>query len=144
MARRGSGAAEPTTARSRHATPLAWRSRPDVENLNGRSVRSSDRSGLPWARLFVRRHVEPARSEADAVGAVDRAMPRGNRASGRAVVCPKSPQTSDWQDAALFTVEDAESAVTRAGQIVYGNDSRLDHLVKETRRLLERRCQRAT
>jgi hypothetical protein len=54
------------------------------------------------------------------------------------------PQTSDWQDAALFTVEDVESAVTRAGQIVYGNDSRLDHLVKETRRLLERRRQRAT
>ena len=47
MTPRGSGAAEPTTARSRHATPLARRSRPGVENLNGRSVRSSDRSGLP-------------------------------------------------------------------------------------------------
>jgi hypothetical protein len=27
---------------------------------------------------------------------------------------------------------------------VYGNDSRLDHLVKETRRLLEQRRQRQT
>jgi hypothetical protein len=54
------------------------------------------------------------------------------------------PQTSDWQNASRFTVEDVESAVTRAGQIVYGNDSRLDHLVKETRRLLEQRRQRQT
>ena len=56
----------------------------------------------------------------------------------------RRPQTSDWQNASLFTVEDVESAVTRAGQIVYGNDSRLDHLVKETRRLLEQRRQRQT
>lgn len=54
------------------------------------------------------------------------------------------PQTSDWQDASLFTVEDVESAVRLAGQIVYGNDSRLDHLVKETRRLLEQRRQTRT
>jgi hypothetical protein len=49
--------------------------------------------------------------------------------------------TSEWQRTALFTVEDVASAVTRAGQIVYGNDARLDHLVKETRRLLEQRRQ---
>ena len=55
-----------------------------------------------------------------------------------------APGTSDWHDAALFTVEDVESAVARAGQLVYGNDSRLDHLVRETRRLLEQRRQRPT
>jgi hypothetical protein len=54
------------------------------------------------------------------------------------------PQTSDWQNASLSTVEDVESAVRLAGQIVYGNDSRLDHLVKETRRLLEQGRQRQT
>ena len=55
-----------------------------------------------------------------------------------------APRTSDWQDAALFTVEDVESAVTRAGKSVYGDDVRLDHLVRETRRLLEQRRERRT
>jgi hypothetical protein len=41
-----------------------------------------------------------------------------------------APETSDWQRTALFTAEDVESAVTRAGRIVYGSDARLDHLVK--------------
>jgi hypothetical protein len=54
-------------------------------------------------------------------------------------VSDDEPETSDWQHTALFTAEDVESAVTRAGQVVYGNDARLDHLVKETRRLLGQR-----
>jgi hypothetical protein len=57
-------------------------------------------------------------------------------------VSEDAPETSDWQHTALFTAEDVESAVTRAGQIVYGSDARLDHLVKETRRLLAHRRQR--
>jgi len=36
-----------------------------------------------------------------------------------------------------FTLEEIEHAVTRAGQLVYGSDERLDHLVNETRRLLK-------
>jgi hypothetical protein len=59
-------------------------------------------------------------------------------------VSEDAPETSDWQRTALFTAEDVESAVTRAGQIVYGSDARLDHLVKETRRLLAQRRQRPT
>jgi hypothetical protein len=56
----------------------------------------------------------------------------------------EAPHTSDWRHTALFTGEDVESAVRRAGQAVYGSDERLDHLVRETRRFLEqqRRCQR--
>jgi hypothetical protein len=61
-----------------------------------------------------------------------------------ALVSEDEPETSDWQPTALFTAEDVESAVTRAGQIVYGSDARLDHLVKETRRLLAQRRQRPT
>jgi hypothetical protein len=56
-------------------------------------------------------------------------------------VSEDEPETSDWQRTVLFTAEDVESAVTRAGQVVYGSDARLDHLVKETRRLLEQRRQ---
>jgi hypothetical protein len=37
----------------------------------------------------------------------------------------------------LFTLEEIEHAVTRAGQLVYGSDERLDHLVNETRRILK-------
>jgi hypothetical protein len=37
----------------------------------------------------------------------------------------------------LFTLEEIEHAVTRAGQLVYGSDERLDHLVNETRRLFK-------
>jgi hypothetical protein len=59
-------------------------------------------------------------------------------------VTEEGPDTSDWHDAALFTVEDVQSAVTRAGKLVYGDDRRLDQLVKETRRLLEQRRERAT
>jgi hypothetical protein len=51
----------------------------------------------------------------------------------------EAPHTSDWRRTALFTVEDVESAVKRAGQAVYGSDERLDHLVRETRRFLEQR-----
>jgi hypothetical protein len=54
----------------------------------------------------------------------------------------EEPHTSDWRRTALFTVEDVESAVSRAGQAVYGNDERLDQLVRETRRYLEQRRQR--
>jgi hypothetical protein len=49
----------------------------------------------------------------------------------------EEPQTSDWRRTALFTAEDVERAVKRAGQAVYGTDERLDHLLKETRRVLE-------
>ena len=59
-------------------------------------------------------------------------------------VSEDAPETSDWQRTALFTAEDVESAVTRAGRIIYGSVARLDHLVKETRRLLEQRRQRPT
>jgi hypothetical protein len=52
------------------------------------------------------------------------------------------PHTSDWRRTALFTVEDVESAVSHAGQAVYGSDERLDRLVRETRRYLEQRRQR--
>jgi hypothetical protein len=52
------------------------------------------------------------------------------------------PHTSDWRRTALFTIEDVESAVRHAGQGVYGNDERLDHLVRETRRVLEQRRHR--
>jgi hypothetical protein len=66
--------------------------------------------------------------------------PRGSPSCDRLALVPEdSPRTSDWREAALFTVVDVESAVARAGQVVYGNDSRLDHLVRETRRLLEQR-----
>ena len=41
-----------------------------------------------------------------------------------------------------FMLEDIEYAVRRAGQLVYGSDERLDHLVNETRRIL-RQEQRA-
>ena len=54
------------------------------------------------------------------------------------IVSEEEPQTSDWRRPALFTVEDVQSAVRRAGQAVYGSDERLDHLLKETRRFLER------
>jgi hypothetical protein len=54
------------------------------------------------------------------------------------------PQTSDWRRTALFTIEDVESAVRRAGQAVYGSDERLDHLVRETRRAIEQRRHRPT
>jgi hypothetical protein len=56
----------------------------------------------------------------------------------------EEPQTSDWRRTALFTIEDVESAVERAGQAVYQNDERLDHLVRETRRILEQRRQQPT
>jgi hypothetical protein len=54
----------------------------------------------------------------------------------------EQPPTSDWRRTALFTVEDVESAVMRAGQAVYGSDERLDHLVRETQRFLEQRRHR--
>jgi hypothetical protein len=49
------------------------------------------------------------------------------------------PEPSTWRRTELFTREDIEAAVTRAGQAVYGNDERLDHLLKETRRFLDQR-----
>jgi CBS-domain-containing membrane protein len=55
----------------------------------------------------------------------------------------EGPDTSDWRRTALFTVEDVESAVGRAGETVYGSDERLDHLVRETRRFLEQRRRRS-
>ena len=54
-----------------------------------------------------------------------------------AAVPEEGPRTSDWRRTDLFTVEDVESAVGRAGEAVYGSDERLDHLVRETRRFLE-------
>jgi hypothetical protein len=56
----------------------------------------------------------------------------------------EEPHTSDWRRTALFTAEDVESAVSLAGKAVYGSDERLDHLVRETRRFLEQRHQRAS
>jgi hypothetical protein len=56
----------------------------------------------------------------------------------------EEPHTSDWRRTALFTIEDVESAVSLAGQAVYQNDERLDHLVRETRRILEQRRHRPT
>jgi hypothetical protein len=56
----------------------------------------------------------------------------------------EQPHTSDWRRTALFTIEDVESAVRRAGHAVYGNDERLDHLIRETRRSLEQRRDRPT
>lgn len=38
---------------------------------------------------------------------------------------------------ALYSVEDIEYVVTRAGQLVYGSDERLDDLVRETHRFLD-------
>ena len=43
-----------------------------------------------------------------------------------------------------FTLEQIEDALTRAGQLVYGSDERLDHLVNETRRLLKQAPRRPT
>jgi hypothetical protein len=47
------------------------------------------------------------------------------------------PQEGSPRHPSLFTLEEIEYAVTRAGQLVYGSDERLDHLVNETRRLLK-------
>jgi len=38
---------------------------------------------------------------------------------------------------AQFTVEDIEYAATRAGQLVYGSDPRLDDLIRELNRFLD-------
>jgi hypothetical protein len=48
------------------------------------------------------------------------------------------PEEQSPRHSSLFTLEEVEHAVTRAGQLVYGSDERLDHLVNETRRLLKR------
>jgi hypothetical protein len=47
------------------------------------------------------------------------------------------PEQEPPQRPSGFTLEQIEQAVTRAGQLVYGSDERLDHLVNETRRLLK-------
>jgi hypothetical protein len=47
------------------------------------------------------------------------------------------PEEESPRHSSLFTLEEVEHAVTRAGQLVYGSDERLDHLGKETRRLLK-------
>jgi hypothetical protein len=55
-------------------------------------------------------------------------------ASDRLAIVPKEESPPH---PSLFTLEEIEHAVTRAGQLVYGSDERLDHLVNETRRLLK-------
>jgi hypothetical protein len=47
------------------------------------------------------------------------------------------PQEEPPRQPSGFTLEEIEHAVTRAGQLIYGSDERLDHLVNETRRLLK-------
>jgi hypothetical protein len=47
------------------------------------------------------------------------------------------PNAESPRHPSLYTLEEIEHAVTRAGQLVYGIDERLDHLVNETRRLLK-------
>ena len=47
------------------------------------------------------------------------------------------PEEESPRHPSRFTLEEIEHAVTRAGQLVYGSDERLDHHVNETRRLLK-------
>ena len=47
------------------------------------------------------------------------------------------PEEESPRHPSRFTLEEIEHAVTRAGQLVYTSDERLDHLVNETRRLLK-------
>ena len=47
------------------------------------------------------------------------------------------PEEQSPRHPSRFTLEEIEHAVTRAGQLVYGSDERLVHLVNETRRLLK-------
>jgi hypothetical protein len=47
------------------------------------------------------------------------------------------PEEEPLRQPSGFTLEEIEHAVTRAGQLIYGSDERLDHLVNETRRILK-------
>ena len=47
------------------------------------------------------------------------------------------PSEESPRHPSLFTLEEIEHAVKRASQLVYRSDERLDHLVKQTRRLLK-------